>query len=377
MDQPLGYSDKTPRVCRLNKSVYGTRQAPRQFNKKIKSVFLGLGLKQAFSEPCVYYSTGDDRILISLYVDDAIICAKSVEIIERFLTDLQKHLPITYRPLDHFLGLQISRLEDGSVVIHQEKYTLDVLERFNMLKCKPCSTPADRDIYSEDTTEEIPDGPYRSLLGSINYLSVCSRPDLSFIVGFLSRFLEHPTKKRWSEGMRVLRYLRQTSNYGLIYKSTKCKDIVYYSDADYASCPVTRKSVSGSLVECDSGPLAWGSQHQRVISLSSSESELIAAVSTIQLALYFSQLCKELGHGHIPSIKIDNQATISIVSQTASRENSKHISARYLYVRDLVENGTIEVEFVGTEYQLSDMLTKATTKATFQKLRSLIGISAY
>lgn len=135
--------------------------------------------------------------------------------------------------------------------------------------------------------------------------------------------------------------------------------------------------MTGSLIMTDSGPIVWASHQQKTLALSSCESELIAAVSTIQLLLYFQQLTTELGHSHKATLKIDNKATQSLVSQSQYRQRTKHISVRYLFVRDLVESGKIAIEHVASEDQLADFFTEALSKSTFQRLRALIGISAH
>lgn len=191
-----------------------------------------------------------------------------------------------------------------------------------------------------------------------------SRPDIAFIVGYLSRFLEHPTKKRWNERMRVLWYLKGTANYALTYESNDCKEFRFFSDSDYASCIKTRKSVSGSLITTDSGPLVWSCQLQRTLAF--------AAVATVQHILYFVQLITELGYNQTPVLQIDNAATICLVRESHYRKRTKHIQIRYLFLSELVQDGKLKVEHVPTEAQLADILTKTLHKATFQKLRSLI-----
>ena len=271
MDQPPGFEDGSRRVCKLNKSIYGLRQSNRMFHLKIKSILLDLKLVQSSADYCVFYSKGDDRILVCLYVDDAICLGRNEKVINEFMEKLKQKLEIKYKPLEYFLGLQIRRTSDMGVIIHQQQYIKELLEKFQMQNCKPVSTPIERTVYGEDKTDPIDDSKYRELIGSIMYVAQGTRPDIAFAVSFLSRFLHCPTKNLWGCAKRLLQYLNATRNYGIYYDSNASGTYNYFVDSDYASCPQTRKSTSGMIIVANNGPIFWQSQKQSSVALSTCE----------------------------------------------------------------------------------------------------------
>ena len=170
--------DRLNRVCKLNKAIYGAKQSPRLWYKKFRSILSDLGLQQSNADQCIFFGNDQDRIILCLYVDDSIICARNEQVILNFLKKLESKLEITYKPLESFLGLQISRTIKGGVVITQKNYTNEILVRFNMQNCKPISTPLSREIYSDDNTEQIDDTKYREVVGMLLFLSNCTRCDI-------------------------------------------------------------------------------------------------------------------------------------------------------------------------------------------------------
>lgn len=372
MTQPRGFEQDNSLVCRLNKSIYGARQSPRLFYKKMKGILTKLDLVQSASEPCLFMSKGPDRLLLCLFVDDSIIAGSNMATIESFLSKLEEHLEITYAPLQSFLGLQIEKTPE-SLFIHQEAYALQVLERFNMLNCKSVATPLDRDIFGEDTTETV-DVPFRELCGSLQFLVQGTRPDLSFAVNFISRHLEKPTKKVWAHAMRILRYLRGTSRFGITFKKGTGVSMSYYSDADYAS-DKSRRSVSGTLVLANEGAVFWQSQLQKSVSLSSCQSELQALALTTQTAIFLSRILGDLGYNSVPCVLCDNQATLSVVSENRYHRRLKHVDVKLAFVNELIEEQQLKVSFVSSSDNCADICTKPSPKVIFQKLRSMIGIN--
>lgn len=188
----------------------------------------------------------------------------------------------------------------------------ELLKTFQMYKCKPVSTPLLKDIYSEDCSEPA-NVPYREVIGSLKFLVQATRPDLTFSVSFLSRALERPTKAKWNLAMRVLRYLSGTGRFGITYFKDGENSYSCFSDADYASCPVTRRSVPGMLFARNQGPIMCSSSLQKLTTLSSCESELVSATSAAQSLVVFHRLASELGYSDIPTLQMDNQASLALL----------------------------------------------------------------
>ena len=371
---PEGQFDEAGRVWKLNKSLYGLKQAPRQWYLKIRSILQSFGLVQSLCDSCVFYGQGTNRVILILYVDDGLLMSKSEENILNFLERLQSKIEIKSGPLKYYLGLRIERNSDLDVIIHQEKYIRETLEKFQMTDCKSVSIPIERTIYSEDNSEPADDKPYRHLIGSLMYLTVCSRPDITFAVYYLSRFLNKPTKKLWSAALRVLRYLKGTMKFGIRYSSSETDSYRFYSDSDFASDGTDRKSTSGFLIYGNNGPIIWSSTKQNFTSLSTMEAELASAVELCRTSIWFKRLLAEVGYEIRPKILIDNQATLALLKDQKLHRRAKHIDTRYFFFKEKIEDEVVETDYVPTEENLSDIFTKPLTRDRYQKLRTEIGI---
>ena len=376
MVQPLGFEDGTTKVCRLQKSLYGLKQAPRCFNKKFQEVLLSLGLIQSQADHCVFYRRRPEGLLVlAIYVDDALVAATSDKLIDEILVHIQKTFEFTGGPLSYFLGIHIQKTADQDIILHQEKYVYNTLDKFGMANCKPVATPADANLYSL-TTEEKDDGntkPYKELIGTLMYLAVCTRPDIAFAVAYLSRFLDNHSHVHWIAALRILRYLKGTPTLSLRYSSKAEEALEVYSDADFASDKISRRSVSGQIVKLNGAPILWGSTQQKTISLSTTEAEFIAATEVTKSVIWLKQLFRELLCEITPTIQIDNQSAIKFIRNPEFHQRTKHIDVKYAFIREKIENGDVKLDYVPSEYQLADLLTKPLSKVTFQKLRDLIG----
>ena len=243
-----------------------------------------------------------------------------------------------------------------------------------MQNSKPVATPIERNVYGEDKTEPFDDTQYRELIGSIMYVSQGSRPDVTFAVSFLSRFMHCPTVNLWSNAKRILRYLNATQDYGIHYDGGVDGTFEYYCDSDYASCPKTRKSTSGMIIVANGSPIFWASQKQPTIALSTCEAETIAAAEFAKVVIWFQRLVSELGYGKMPIIRIDNQASIKLLRESQLSRRSRHMDVRHFFIREKIEAKILDISYVPSESNLSDILTKPMNKSVFQRLRDSAGI---
>ena len=326
MDQPKGFSDGTKKVCKLKKSIYGLRQSNRMFHLKIKSIFLELGLVQSTADYCVFYSNGASKIQVCLYVDDGICTGVTEEVILEFLDKLKE------------------------------------------------TTPVGKDIYSEDNSEPVDITSYQELIGSIMYLAQGSRPDIAFGISVLSRYMHCPTKNLFNHAKRVLKYLNATQNYGIHYDGDKDGRFQYFCDSDYAACTKTRKSTTGIVIFSNGSPLYWASRKQPTVSLSTCESETIAAADLAKVALWFHRLVSELGYSDIPIMQLDNQAALRLVKESQLSRRTRHMEVRHLFIQEKIAEKKLDVTFVPSDKNLSDICTKPMNKPCFQRLRDLLGI---
>src|SRR3990167_8110239 len=204
ISQPEGFSDGTQRVCKLKKSIYGLKQSPRCWNTRIVS----------FSNKQYFFSIGSDQCIlanpqftcfIAIYVDDILFLAPEDAVIQSVVNNLEKEFKI--KDLGHvnnLLGMKIIQ-KKGKITISQVNYVIKLLEEFNMLDCKPKSTPMDNSTQfsclqspnSEQEKSKMATKPYRSLIGKLHYLASHSRPDITFAVSLLSRYNNNPSPCHW------------------------------------------------------------------------------------------------------------------------------------------------------------------------------------
>jgi len=226
------------------------------------------------------------------------------------------------------------------------------------------------------TTPPVDATEYRGIVGSLRYL-VHTRPDISYSVGYVSRFMESPTAEHLAAVKRILRYIAGTIDYGCHYKKTGAElKLLGYSDADMAGDIDTRKSTTGVLFYYGSSLVSWQSQKQKVVALSSCEAEYIAATTAACQGVWLAQLLSELRSEQCRPfiLKMDSKSAIALSKNPVFHERSKHIDTRFHFIRECIGDGRMDVEHVCTEGQLADALTKPLGRDRFCELRIQLGV---
>ncbi|XP_052726845.1 uncharacterized protein LOC128194777 [Vigna angularis] len=240
---PQGFEDKRhpDKVYRLKKALYGLKQAPKAWNQRIDGFMSSIGFEKCASEHGVYVqgcqrNGREEKLIVCLYVDDLLITRSSEEkIIDLKVQMLQEFEISDLGRLSYFLGIEFTKT-DGGILMHQSRYALDMLTKFDMLHCNSANTPAEMNLKLEkDPEEEVVDPTeYRKMVGSLRYL--CNtRPDISCNVGLISRFMKNPRISHLNVVKRILRYLKGTYNLGLLLPQGEPEGEVRinaYSDSD-------------------------------------------------------------------------------------------------------------------------------------------------
>ena len=215
---------------------------------------------------------------------------------------------------------------------------------------------------------------YMSLVGNLNYLSVVSRPDLSFVVSSLSQVPKNPSHDHWLSAKKVLRYLKGTFDLGLVFKHSECLKLVGFCDSDLGGDPNDRRSTSGYCFKYshDSSVICWSSRKQPTVALSSTEAEYMSISLASQVCVYFLSLVKSLGLDLDDPILLqgDNHAAIKLAQNPMTHSRSKLIDIRHHFVRDLVEREVIQLQYIPTDQNIADILTKALGRPKFNQFRS-------
>lgn len=378
MQQPVGFSDGTDKVCKLQRSLYGLKQASRCWNEKFKNFIQLFGFVVCKSDACVFVSRkGGKLTILAIHVDDGLIVSDCTTLIEGVLNFLRDHFEIKSMDAGCFLGLQIERKSDGSIFIHQSSYASRVLSRFKMENCNGVATPSDTNKVLHDFVDsEASKYPYREAVGSLMYLSVGTRPDISHAVAMASRYLEKPTIAHENAVKRIFKYLKNTLNFGILYVSDEKSQIIGYSDADHAGDIETRRSTSGYAFKYSDGIISWTSERQKSVSISTMEAEYIAASEATRELVWLNRLFGEILAKNVNEsiLFMDNQSAIRLIKNPEFHKRSKHIDVRYHFIREKYEQNEFVLEYISSKEMIADIFTKAVPKEQFIYLRALTGI---
>ena len=385
MQLPQGFkTDKPNQVCRLRKSLYGLKQAPRCWFAKLSKSLLHFGFTQSREDYSLFSYVNHDRnvcLHILVYVDDFIIAGNDISVIQRFKNYLHKCFKMKdLGKLKYFIGLEVARGPEG-IFVSQRKYTLDIVTECGLLGAKPSPTPTELNtkLVPADKTNShtllTDPKPYRRLVGRLIYLTF-TRPDLSYIIHILSQFMQKPLEAHWSAALRVVRYLKGTPDQGIMLKATCNMHISAYCDADWSSCPTTRRSLSAYVVFLGDSLISWRTKKQPTVSRSSAESEYRAMADTTCELKWLKKLTLMLGFTHDQPITLhcDSKSAIHIATNPVFHERTKHVENDCHTTRDAVKAKFLRLEHISTKEQPADLLTKALPTLTFQYLLFKLGI---
>ena len=366
LSQPKGLESpgKEDWLWKVHKCIYGLKQSGHEWNQLITATVLELGFTQSKSDPCLFtLNKSNEFAILLLYVDDMLLAADKPDLLTSISNGLQKKFKMTSTPLSWMLGLCIEQSSD-SIRLHQELYVTNLLKKFKMIDCNPARTPMLEN--HDDGTASPPFNDvnlYQSLLGSLMYLAVQTRPDISFAIGKLARTACNPTEKDFAALKRMLAYLKHTINYGITFYHGNISDnsFIGYSDSDFAEDRITRKSTTGSILTFNGTPLSWNSKLQPLVTESSTEAELVAAHFVSKAVLNLKTILSELklidSAISVP-IYIDNNSTLALIHGNQSNRRTKHIDIRYFKMREYHSDASLIYKKIPTAENFADLLTK-------------------
>ncbi|XP_019227851.1 PREDICTED: uncharacterized protein LOC109209119 [Nicotiana attenuata] len=327
--------DKPGLACKLSKSLYGLKKASRQWYAKLTEALCSKGYTHSMNDYSLFYKkSGNSLIYVAVYVDNVLLTGTD----QKEITQLKNYLHEQFKikelgQLHYFLGLEVMYKDDG-VIISQRKFVLDMLKEHNCLDYKPSSSPLDPTMKLKAKEGTILQDPtyYRKL------------------------FMQEPREPHLKVVFHLLRYLKSDPTLGIFMsKDTDCT-VKAYCDSDWASCPDSRRSITGYLVLLGNSHVSWKSKKQETISLSSAEAEYRALRKVVGELVWLSRL----------------QSAFHIAKNIVFHERTKHIEVDCHFVRDQLQAGLISLHHIGTDSQLADILTKALTgikhSATLGKL---------
>ncbi|KAH9681198.1 hypothetical protein KPL71_026879 [Citrus sinensis] len=337
IEQPLGYVVKghEDKVLRLKKALYGLKQAPRAWNSRIDKYFQENGFTKCPYEHALYVKENDgDILIVCLYVDNLIFTGSDPSLFEEFKRVMIKEFEvIDIGLMAYYLGIEVKQKEEG-IFISQESYAKEILKKFKMNDCKLISTPVECGVKlsKHDEGEDIDSTFLKSLVGSLCYLT-CTRPNILYVVGLVSRYMENPKTTHFKAAKRILRYIKDTA-------------------------------------------FTWMSKKQPIVTLSTCEAEYVAATSSVCHAIWLRNLLKELGlpQEEPTEICVDNKSAIALSKNPVFHDRSKHIDTRYHFIRECIARKEVQIKYVKSQDQAADIFIKPLKQEDFVKFRSLLGV---
>ncbi|KAG2018571.1 hypothetical protein CC2G_015308 [Coprinopsis cinerea AmutBmut pab1-1] len=407
--------DNPEAVLRLLVVLYGLKQAAFAWYCHFMGILVKIGLKRCELDHAffigVWNSPPDPSIpmpadgsplilLVPIHVDDGLASTNSPELYTWFIKQLKAHGidVVDFGPVSMFLGIRVLRdRPNRRLWLSQSPFIQTLLDDWGMDKCRGVATPMEGFLDDLPDTDVAPfpfinpdnmKRKYQSLVGSLIYLATCTRPDIAYVAMSLGRHSADPKMKHLVAGKRVLRYLFETIDLVLLYDPLNdihpsinafIRSATGFSDADWASDKLTRISISGHVFFYLGGIVAWSSTRQRVIALSSTESEFYAIVNAMREGLWmrlFLLICNFPVPQPFPLI-CDNKSTLYQMESPAVGSKSKHVHIRELFAKQYFADGTFKAEWVATNVNVADIFTKPLRANLFERHRKALNLVRY
>ena len=393
MRYPPGYVSPSglDGVWRLLKSLYGLKQASLVWYNLLRKVLEALGFVRSEFDHAVFiykreWSGEAVHCLLAMHVDDGMAGSTSASFLTFIKGEIKKAFGIKdLGPLRNFLGVQFERnMKTNELWIHQEMYIDSLLAEYDLTDCNAVRTPIDSNHpFGLSTDVHAPVANltrvFQRIVGSLLFLQICSRPDISFAVLILSQHCAAPEACHMAAAKRVLRYLKGTRSFRLHYGGEN-RDLPLsgLSDADWAGDKKDRASVSGFVWSLGGGPISWSSKKQNCIALSTTEAEYIALTRAIQEGIWLRQ---SLSQFQLPCptpliISTDNNGAKSLSTNDSNHGKAKHIDIRYHFIRSHIESKLFLVDHTPGLVNTADLLTKPLHRLIFQSHVARLGLSA-
>jgi Reverse transcriptase (RNA-dependent DNA polymerase) len=395
IELPKGFvvdGDRSKYALKVLRNVYGQKQAGRVWNQFLVKGLLELGFHQSEHDMCLFWRKG---CIIVIYTDDTIVIGPNAEDVNQAIELIKSRFNITSNDkVGDFLGVNISYQEGDAFTLSQPHLIKSIISDLGLTddsKTKP--NPAVKDVILQEYKRSPPhceNWSYRSVIGKLNYLEKCSRPDISYAVHQCACFSKSPKIKHMAAVKRIGRYLLATADKGIICQPNN-DSITCYADASFAGewdttitqhDPNTARSRSGFVVKCANCPIIWSSKLQSEFALSATEAEYVALSQSLREVIPTLDLLSELKESNftysdnIPSVHCkafeDNIGAVEMARLPKMRPRTKHINIKYHHFRGAVEQGLVTIHHIRTNLQLADIFTKPLTTQVFEFLRGIL-----
>ena len=276
----------------------------------------------------------------------------------------------------YYLGIEVQQQEDD-IFICQESYAKEIFKKFKMNDCNPISTQMECKVKLSkyDEGEEVDPTFFKSLVRSLCYLT-CMRHGILYVVGLMSRYMKNPKITHFKAAKRIIYYIKCTTDFGLLYSFSNYYKLVGYNDSDRGGDVDDRKSTTEFVFFMGDTVFTWMSKKQPIITLSTCETEYVAATSSVCHAIWLRNLLKELGLTQVAPTKIcvNNKSAIALSKNPIFHDRSKHIGTCYHYIRECITRKNVQIDYAMTKDQVADIFTKPLKVEDFIKFKNILGV---
>ena len=381
MNFPPGYpSENKGTVLKLLKGLYGLKQASRIWQKTLYKALQDLGMVTCKTESGVLRWPGKDHLgLVVCWVDDLIIICDDDRIRKKIEQKLSaEFLTKMIGKLEHYVGIVLEREKNGSCELKQGPYIRKVTAKFEVARKFFANVPAQSERLSKadcpTSRNDAVDYPYLSVVGSLLYAAICTRPDIFYAVMQLARFNSNPGKVHVKAAETCLRYLEGTSDLGIKYTAPKDKKaklvINAFVDSDWGGCPDTRRSTMGYIIQVCGGPVSWRSKLMATMALSSCEAEFMALTEVCRELMWMCRFLDEIGVEYeVPNVYCDSSSAINWAEDPVQHQRNKHVEIKYYYCRDVVADERVRLFKIHTTNNCADMMTKPVGRQVMDRIK--------
>jgi hypothetical protein len=390
VEQPIGFNDKNKPnyVCKLNKALYGLKQSARQWQLFLTNILVKLGFKNCISDTAIFINE-KEPIILAVHVDDILVFAKNKGLVDNLFSNLQStKLEVSnLGELNEFLGIEINRDRAKKLItLTQKGYINRIISKYKKDLIRPKNNPLQLGTKLDKNLEMASKNDintYQQQIGSLIYITIFTRPDLTYPVNLLARFMSNPSKDHFRALDIIWGYLVNTKDYTLNYSYNQLHNyrLIGYSDADWGGDLVTRKSTTGYIFLINNSPISWYSKLQKTPAISSCEAEYMAYKEAIKENIFINNILKELP-SFIRDIFIntkvlytDSQSAIELSKNPLYHARTKHIDITYHFTRNKIINNEIELKYCSTNILLADGLTKAISNPKWSDFIKGLGFS--
>ena len=405
MKPPPGVDLPPGQALLIRRSLYGLKQAARDWHERCVKELLKMGFEQTAADPCMLRHK-ERNITLLVYVDDVCVAAKSLEHVNWFKNEFKKVFKVKdLGEMKKILGIRITRdRKRRTIRLDQTHYLSEVLDELHMNTDKHERTKIPMNGYDSlrpagPDDERINPKEYQHKVGKLMYAAIHTRPDIAFALGRLSQYLSDPAVHHGRAMKTLLRYIRSTIDLGIVYglglDNSGSPRLKAFSDSDYAADKLNRKSILGYVYMFAGGPISWMSRKQKSVATSTTEAEYMALSTCAKEGLWIAQLLRDLGltkylgtelnqvaitqndkHEACSPVQLlgDNQAANLLVKDAHIHERSKHIDVAYHNVRDLHQKNLIQLDYVPSADMVADGLTKPLPRDKFKGFVKQLGL---